>query len=234
MFSKAHYVSFDIDQEASMNLLEVMRTRHSVRAFKDNAIPRELLAQILTDASRAPSAINMQPWEIHMVLNEERKRLSRRLIRAFRERNVSCGPGAVRPIPEHFMQRSRECAQAMTPLIERMGMDFKECVNEGSLNFYGAPAVALMFLDESFPPEREADIGVFVGYLILAAAGYGLASCPIGLVRAYEDEIKDHLNVPESKQLIVSVALGEPDPEAPINEFKSTRAELKEFVRWID
>ena len=217
-----------------MNILETMRTRHSVRAFLDEPIPRELLEQVLTDASRAPSAINMQPWEIHMVLDEERKRLSRRLIRSFRERSITCGPGAVRPLPERFIARARQCADAMTPLIERAGQDFKTCVNEGSLNFYGAPAVALVLMDVAFPPERMADIGILVGYLVLAAAGHGLASCPVGLVRAYEDEIKDHLNIPESKQLIISVALGKPDPAAPINEFRSTRAEMKEFVRWIE
>jgi len=121
----------------------------------------------------------------------------------------------------------------MTPLLERAGQDFKTYVNEGSLNFYGAPAVALMLMDEAFPPERMADIGILVGYMVLAAHAYGLASCPIGLVKAYEDEIKDQLNIPEDKQLIVSVALGKADPEAPINQFRSTRAELKEIVRWI-
>jgi len=216
-----------------MDLLEAMRARHSVRAFKDEPLPRELLENLVAAASRAPSAINMQPWEIHMALNEERKRLSRRLIRAFRERSVSCGPGTVRPLPDRFIARARECSDAMTPLLERTGQDFKTYVNEGSLNFYGAPAVALMLMDEAFPPERMADIGILVGYMVLAAHAYGLASCPIGLVKAYEDEIKDQLNIPEDKQLIVSVALGKADPEAPINQFRSTRAELKEIVRWI-
>jgi len=216
-----------------MDLLEAMRARHSVRAFKDEPLPRELLENLVAAASRAPSAINMQPWEIHMALNEERKRLSRRLIRAFRERSVSCGPGTVRPLPDRFIARARECADAMTPLLERTGQEFKTYVNEGSLNFYGAPAVALMLMDEAFPPERMADIGILVGYMVLAAHAYGLASCPIGLVKAYEDEIKDQLNIPEDKQLIVSVALGKADPEAPINQFRSTRAELKEIVRWI-
>jgi nitroreductase len=53
-------------------------------------------------------------------------------------------------------------------------------------------------------------------------------------VVAYQDDIKDQLNIPESKRLIVSVALGKPDEHAAINEFRSTRAGLKDFVRWID
>ncbi len=217
-----------------MDILDTMRDRRSTRAFSDEPVPRELLEAILTDASRAPSAINMQPWEVHMVLGEERRRLSRRLMRAFGERGLTCGPGSSRPLPERFMQRSRECGEGMAPLLERMGTDLPAFVNEGSLNFYGAPAVALIFLDEAFPHERMADIGAFMACVLLAAAGHGVASCPIGLVKSYEDDIKDHLNIPESKILVVSIALGKPEAQAPINEFRSSRAALDEFVRWVD
>jgi nitroreductase len=217
-----------------MNMIETMRFRSSTRAFLDEPISREVLEPVLRDASRAPSAINMQPWEVHMVLNEERKRLSKRLLRSYKERQITCGPGTTAIVPDRFMARARPCAEGMTELVARMGRDFKSYINEGSLNFYGAPAVALIFLDECFLPDRLTDIGSFVAYLVLAAAEHGLSSCPIGLVKSYEDEIKDQLNVPENKSLVVSVALGKNDPQAPINEFRSPRVDLKEFVRWID
>lgn len=217
-----------------MDILDTIRNRRSTRAFSEEPLSRGLLEEILTDASHAPSAINMQPWEVHMVLGEERRRLSRRLMRSFRERGLTCGPGSSRPLPDRFMQRARECGQAMAPLLERMGTDMAAFVNEGSLNFYGAPAVALIFLDEACPQERMADIGAFMAYVLLAAAGHGVASCPVGLVKSYEDDIKDHLNIPESRLLVISIALGKPEPQAPINEFRSSRAALDEFVRWID
>jgi len=217
-----------------MDLIETIRTRHSVRAFLDDPISREILEKIVADASCAPSAINMQPWEIHVVLGDERKRLSRRLLKSLREKALTCGPGSAKPLSDKFMRRSRDCADQMAPLIREMGMDFKAFVNEGSLNFYGAPAVILIFLDECFPTERMIDIGSFLGYLVLATAAHGLASCPIGLVKSYEDEIKDQLNILESKNLAVSVAIGKPDVKAAINRFSSTRADLKEFVRWIE
>lgn len=217
-----------------MDLLEAIHNRRSVRAFTDEQVSREVLSQVLSDASRAPSAINMQPWEVHVVRGEERKRLSQRLLRSLSERQLTCGPGTAKPLPERFMLRGRECAQIMTPLIERMGSDFKTFVNQGSLDFYGAPAACLIFIDESFQHERMTDIGSFLAYLVLAAAARGLGTCPIGLVCAYADDVKDHLNIPESKNLVISVAIGRPDPEAAINEFRAPRAELKEFVRWID
>lgn len=217
-----------------MDLLTVIRNRRSVRAFRDEPVSRELLQAVLMDASNAPSAINMQPWEVHMVLGEERKRLSRVLLESYRERNLTCGPGTTRKLPERFIDRAKECALTMTPLIESMGGNFKNYINEGSLNFYGAPAAALLFLDEVFPQERMADVGSFLAYLVLAAAGHGLSSCPIGLVKSYEDEVREHLNISESKNLVVSVAIGKPNVNAAINQFRSARADLKEMVRWVD
>jgi nitroreductase len=221
-------------KEEDMELLEALRTRRSARAFKNDPISRDVLETVFSDASNAPSAINMQPWEVHLVIGEELQRLSRRLLRSYKERQLTCGPGTSRNLPEKFIDRSRECALAMTPLAERMGTDFKSFVNEGSLCFYGAPAAAFLCIDESFPSERFIDIGSFLAYLVLAAAGHGLSSCPIGLVTSYADDIKDMLNIPESKMVTVSLALGYPDPESPINEFRSDRAGTREFLRWID
>ncbi len=217
-----------------MDLLDTLRMRRSVRAFLDESLSREQLESVLADARNAPSAINMQPWEVHMVLNEERKRLSRRLLKSFRERAIMCGPGAVQPIPDKFMSRARECADLMDPFVQRMGVDFKTFVNEGSLNFYGAPAVALIFVDSCFPEVRWVDAGIFLSYLILAAAGHGISCCPVGLVKSYEDEIKDHLNIPDQKTFLISLALGKPDSQGAINEFKSPRIGLDQFVRWIE
>lgn len=217
-----------------MNPIDAIQNRTSARAFLDQPINRETVETILKDASRAPSAINMQPWEIHVVAGEELKRLSRRLMKAYGERRLTCGPGAASRIPDKFIERAKQTADDMTPFVERMNNEFKTFVNEGSLHFYHAPAAIFLFIDECFLPDRLVDIGVFLGYLLLSISGRGLGSCPIGLVKSYEEEIKDSLNIPESKTLVVSVAVGEPDPTAAVNEFRSSRIDVGQFVRWID
>ena len=217
-----------------MDVLTAMKNRTSFRSFLDEPVPVDLIKNILEDASRAPSALNMQPWEINVVLGSERKRLSKKLLKAFKERGITCGPGAARPLPETFMLRARKCAEDMTPLINSMGQDFKKYVNEGSLGFYGAPCVIFVFLDESFPCERMVDVGSFLGFLVLAASARGLGSCPIGLVTSYDDEIRDFLNISDSKKLAISIAIGKPDLSKSINNFKTIRAPLSETVRWVD
>lgn len=216
-----------------MDLLKTMLQRRSARSFLKKIVEKSIMESILNYAANAPSAINMQPWEVHIVSGEETPRLSRKLLKRFKEKQIACGPGATQKIPDKFIDRARLAAQGMTPLIEEMGTDFKTFVNTGSLKFYGAPTVAFVFIDDSFPPERLTDVGAFLGYFVLSAESHGLATCPIGLVKAYEDEIKDALNVPDSKTLVISVAIGYPDVNAPINHFRSERASLEEFVRWI-
>jgi len=147
-----------------MDLLDTIRTRRSLRAFQDEPISRQTLHEVLAYASNAPSAMNLQPWEVHVVLGEERKRLSHRLLQSYRERLITCGPGSMTPLPDRFIDRAKQCSEGMRPLVRRMGTDFKTYINEGSLDFYGAPAAILVFLDECFPLERMTDIGSFLAF----------------------------------------------------------------------
>lgn len=214
-----------------MDVKEAIDTRRSTRAFLDKPIEREVLEQLLRLASRAPSAINLQPWEVVVVSGEERSRLSRLLVKRMKERNISCGPGARAPLPEHFMERQRGLLKVMLDGLPE-GTSFQDFINEGSCQFYGAPTAIIIALDKVFSEARMTDIGVFTGYLVLTAHSMGLGTCPIGLITAFEDEIKEELNLPESKKIIIGVALGYRDPDDRINVVRSERVSLEDFVKW--
>ena len=217
-----------------MDLLDAICGRKSIRAFKPEPVPREQVEKILNVVANAPSAINLQPWEFIVVMGEEKARLSRRLIKAYREKQISCSPGNVKPLSQTFSKRGVESFQLMNPYLERTGQDFNRFVNEGSCNFYGAPAAIILCLDNAFSKARLVDIGIALGYLVLTAYSLGLESCPIGLISAYEDEIKEILDIPENKDVVIGVAIGHADPDNPINSFKTPREGLESFVRWIE
>jgi len=217
-----------------MDLLKAIKDRKSIRAFKPDPIPKETIEEILKLATHAPSAINLQPWEFIVVIGEERERLSRKLIKAYGEKQISCGPGNVKPLPKTFGKRGAKTLELMNPFFQEMKVNLNQFINEGSCNFYGAPVAIIICQDDSFPKDRFIDIGAILGYLILAAHEFGLGTCPIGLITAYEDEIKEVLNIPENKNVGIGVALGYPDWEIPINRFKSQREDLEKLVRWIE
>ncbi|GAH48340.1 unnamed protein product, partial [marine sediment metagenome] len=205
----------------------------SIRAYKHDPIPKETIEEILRLTIHAPSAINLQPWEFIVVTGEEKERLSRKLIKAYKEKQISCSPGNVKPLPETYRQRGIASSESMEPYLKQIGVPFKQFTNEGSCNFYGAPVAIIICLDDSFSKARMVDIGVALGYLVLSAHGFGLATCPIGLIAAYEDEIKDLLNIPENKNVIIGIVLGYPDWENPVSRYKSPRENLDKLVRWI-
>ena len=220
--------------ERYVNILDAIKERKSIRRFKPGPVPREKIEEILSLAIRAPSAINLQPWEFTVVIGEEKARLSRRLLKAYKERNISCSPGSLKPLSKTFTARGVESFEGMKPFLDEMGCDFDRYINEGSCDFYGAPVAIIICLDNAFSKARLVDIGAALGYLVLAAHSLGLWTCPIGLIAAYEDDVKDELNIPDEKRVVIAVALGHPDWESPINRFTSPRDRLDAFVRWME
>lgn len=54
-----------------MAVLEIIRNRCSVRQFKPEIIPDDILQKILEAARWAPSPFNTQPWEFIIIKNKE-------------------------------------------------------------------------------------------------------------------------------------------------------------------
>ena len=214
-----------------MDLIRAMEERRSVRAFLDRPVEREKLERLLQLATRAPSAINLQPWEITVVFGEEKKRLSRVLVKRMRERNISCAPGARNRLPEVFLERQRGLLDVILPNLPDEA-SFEDFINEGSCNFYGAPSAVIIVIDEVFSSVRLTDIGILLGYLLLAAHAMGLGTCPVGLITAFDDDIRELLNIPDQKQVVIGVGVGYPEPEDPVNRARSNRVPLGDVVKW--
>jgi nitroreductase len=217
-----------------MDILTAIKERKSARAYLDQQISRRDIEDILTAASWAPSAINLQPWEFIVTYGEEKERLVRRLLKARSERVVACGPGTDKPLPATISRRAKEALAVMEPSIATMGLTFNEFVEAGSCAFYGAPVAIMVTIDKLFPAIRYLDVGLAVSHLLLAAHAKGLATCPIGLILAYREDIAQALNIPEQKELLLGIALGYADESAPANAFRTSRVDLSEFATWYE
>ncbi len=217
-----------------MDVLSAMSDRQSARAYLSKPVKRADIEEIFNYAGQAPSAINLQPWEYVVVYGEEKNRLVQRLKKARAESKVSCGPGTENPLPDRFKNRSRQASAAMAPKIAEMGKEFNPFVEEGSCSFYGAPIAIIVTVDRIFPKIRYLDVGLSVSYLLLAAQAKGLATCPIGLISAYAQDIAEALDIPSNKEVILGIALGYADPQSPINQFKTGRENLDAYLRWYE
>jgi nitroreductase len=216
-----------------MELTQVIKERKSVRVFKNEEIQLEIIEEVVSLALNAPSAINLQPWEFYIVYGEEKNRLGRVLLKAYKEKQISCGPGTDKPLPDVYRQRGIQAAESMEPFLKELGIPFNKFINEGSCNFYGAPVAIIICIDNCFPKTRFLDIGIVFSYLLLAAYDHKLATCPVGLILSYENEIKEFLNIPDNKSIAIGVAIGYPDPDNPLSKYKSTRDTMDKFIHWV-
>lgn len=217
-----------------MDVFEIMKQRKSIRKYLDKPVPRADIEDLIRCAGSAPSAINLQPWEYVVTYGEEKDRLIRRLKKVHAMKNVSCGPGTSTPLPEKIADRSRRALKAMEPQIAKLNVPFNQFIEEGSCSFYGAPVVIIVLMDKVFPKLRYLDVGLSVSYLLLAAEAKGLSTCPIGLITEYGDDIKDVLNIPEEKEVLLAISLGYEDETAPENDFKTDREPLNEILTWYE
>ena len=217
-----------------MDVFSAMIDRRSARAYLNKPVSRADIEDIFHYAGMAPSAINIQPWEYVIVYGEEKDRLVKRLQKAREERKISCGPGTENPLPDIFKNRSRRASRVMAPKVAEMGLEFNQFVEAGSCSFYGAPLAIIVTLDRLFPKLRYLDVGLSVSYLLLAAQAHGLATCPIGLISSYGEEIAEILDISEDKEIVLGIALGYADNQSPINNFKTDRESLDNIRRWYE
>ena len=217
-----------------MDVFTAMQQRRSVRAYLDKPVARAEIEEIFKYAGRAPSAINLQPWEYVVVYGQEKDRLVRRLLKAHAERQIPCGPGTSTRPPEIFTRRSRQASESMEPRVALTGQPLNRFVEEGSCSFYGAPIAIIVTIDRLFPKIRYLDLGLSISYLLLAAEAKGLGTCPIGLITAYATDIADVLNIPENKEVVLGIALGYADESSPVNNLETGRADQSEILCWYE
>ena len=57
-----------------MSVLDVMRARRSVRAYRSDPIPEDKIRRVMEAARLAPSGKNLQPWKFILVRDAETRR----------------------------------------------------------------------------------------------------------------------------------------------------------------
>ncbi|MGO9612339.1 MAG: nitroreductase [Dissulfurispiraceae bacterium] len=213
-----------------IDLLTGLKTRKVVRAFSDKPVADDLLRALLETAINAPSGSNIQPWEVYVATGAKTKELRRLIDETVKNGNRTFGVSYSGTVPERYTRRSAELFSQLKPYLLKMGVK-ADYIMKGSLHFFNAPAVAFVYIHESLTPARLPCIGAFMVYLMLTAQAYGVGSCPIGYVRGLDDVIRGLLGVPEDLNFVISMALGYPEEDMPINRFKSRRVSLDENCR---
>ena len=111
----------------------------------------------------------------------------------------------------------------------------------GRMNYYGdmfslfnATALLILLVDKDILLEYAMlDAGIFIQTFKLLARARGLGTISLAASVTYPEIIRRVFNVPESRRIIIGMALGWPDNDSPVNNFERKRDPIETFVRWV-
>lgn len=222
-----------------MDVVEVIRQRRSIRAFKPDPVPREMLNQIAELALRAPSWANTQPWELAIVSGTRLEAIKEAFSTQHGVRAMPDFPGP-EEFPDVYKARFQNLAAKMSEAARkgRRGKKAGEWYLQGP-RLYGAPAAIYILIDRAYCEQRNGlniwpvfDCGLLAQNIMLLATDHGLGSIVQAQAVHFPNVLRQMLGIPDSKLVLVGIAVGYPDWDHPINEFRSDRESVDSMVKW--
>jgi nitroreductase len=181
-----------------MEFSDVIRARHSVRGFRPDPVPRDVLQKLVTAAALAPSSMNEQPWSFYVLTGESRHELGKIIAQTtihLAEYMDVLGPERYEESVEWYSALGS--APALIAVVAPVSRDALEMLN------------------------RHLSIGAAVENLLLAAVDAGLGACNITYSHWVEDDIADLLQLPGAHVVLTVIAVGyagDTAPAAPAHE----------------
>ncbi len=201
-----------------MQFIDVVRSTATVRYYKPDPVPVELIGRVLDAARWAPSGGNRQPLRFIVVRDAAKKQqLQEHYLPIWEQYTAGIRQGSVRVgakpgIVEHADHFARHMAQIPVLLL------------------------VLARLADVHPTDRQLDRLSVVGgasiypavqNVLLAARNLGLGTALTTLHAAVEPQLKPLFDIPEDISIVAMVTLGWPAQEFPA---KLTRRPLSEMV----
>ncbi|MEE4357817.1 MAG: nitroreductase [Desulfococcaceae bacterium] len=220
-----------------MNITEAIRKRKSIRNFKKDPVPQEIIREILETACRAPSAMNTQPWEFTVITKAVLDSVRKGILEKFRAGEKPHSEHSVTGWPPDSVYRRRqvELAKQLFHLldIKREDMDKRTKWLERGFRFFNAPAAIIISADRVLAEGTPVfDIGVLTQTVCLAALHYNLGTCIQDQGVMYPEVLRKYCNIPDSRQIIIAIAIGYPDWDFPANQLETPREPLDKITTW--
>lgn len=221
-----------------MNLNELIKSRYSVRSFTDDTVDIETIREILEISSNAPSGGNIQPWKVYVVTGSTKEKLIKKVLNNFdngvqEKIEYDIYPN---PLDEEYKRRRSECARDMyTALsIKQDDTELRLSQIRENFKFFGAPVGMIVTIDSAFAENGWGHVGMFIQNICLSAVDNDMGTCLQESWSIYPETVKDFLNIPDNEVVWCGIALGYPNKEHPINNYRTSRESIEKFVTFIE
>jgi nitroreductase len=222
-----------------MDFETLVAERRSIRGYKPDPVPLELMKEIVDIAKRAPSSMNTQPWNFHVVTGAPLEHIrdgntERMLAGAKVDREIKMSGHGYQGV-----HRERQVEIAVQ-LFEAMGIerDDKErrqdWVMRGFRQF-DAPVSVVITCDRELADDTVAhfDCGAATYGLVLAATSKGLGCVINGQGIMQSSVVREHAGIPDDEVIMTCVAMGYPNDDFVANSVVSRRASNDDTASYI-
>ena len=220
-----------------MDVRDAIRQRKSIRAFKPDPVPDDILHEILELCQRSPSGTNTQPWHTYVCTGEVMQGLSDEVLKVAAE-----GGGHSYEDAEYYpakwkdvhRDRRRGVGWGLYGLLGIQKGDREASTRQAMRNFkfFDAPVGLFITVDTYLMYGSWCDAGMYAQSIMLAAKGYGLDTCPQAAWVPFRDIVMKHLDIPDDQVLVTGMSLGYADPDAIENTLVSDREDVANVVHY--
>ncbi|MDF2494349.1 nitroreductase family protein [Sphingomonas sp.] len=220
---QANAGSSDSDSDTLERLL---RERRSVRGFKKDPVPAELLERVMEMAQLAPSNCNVQPWTAHVVSGDAAERM-RNVLHDAAKSGTKMTPDfpLTGAYPGHYRGRQIDAAKSLFAATNVAREDVAARTESFLRNFrfFDAPHAMFLFIPAWAGMREAADCGMYAQSFMLALTANGLASCAQGALSHHAEIVHRELGVGDDHKLLFGIAFGYEDPAHPANSARTVR-----------
>ncbi|MGK2909346.1 MAG: nitroreductase [Sphingobium sp.] len=216
-------------------LRSLLSRRRSVRGFRPELVPADVLQQVFTMAAQAPSNCNVQPWIVHVVSGDTAERLRAKLYESVKAGAVVAPDYPLTgAYPGEYRTRQVDAAKALFSATG-VARDDVEARTESFLRnfrFFDAPHAAFIMMPDWAEIREAADCGMYAQSLMLAMAAHGIGSCAQGALGHHGAIVRDLLGVADGVRVFFGIAFGYEDEAHPANAARTSRVALDQTTRF--
>lgn len=221
-----------------MDVRIAVRERRSIRRFRPDGVPENIIRDILEAARWAPSWGNTQPWEFYIVTGNA--------LEKFKKLNCQQHIEGMPPSPEIPMPKvwpevlKKRYTNLGKRLLTSMSIAREDTIGRSRyyaemFSLFGAPClIVTCFLSSLSIEYAMFDVGLINQTISLLAYERNLGTCMLAASVSYPKLLRELLPIPEDRLIVIGTLLGYPDWNSPENHFERERATLDEQITWVN
>lgn len=184
------------------NMLDIytaIQNRKSIRKYKKDPVPTEILNRVLTAGMHAPSGKNRQNWRFFVVTGKKR---------------------------DEYLKYSQKSWLSLKDILQkRLKPSLYDFTERFFFTLGDAPVIVFCYSLNDAEERYHTSIGsvyMAVENVILAAVSEGLGTCPMGAPLEIKSEVDKFLDIPKFQkeesgemELLCALVMGWPDHDPP-------------------